>query len=103
MEGAAPLLGETLWLGSEQGGVMPNLNVVEFPDTFSDSEKQLRRLADEVAEGEFGGDPHIVCVISGPDGIQVRGLGTVDGMIAIATLNLGLAWLVNNTLEGMEE
>ncbi len=78
------------------------LTVVEFPDTYSDSEKQLRRLADDVAAEKFGIDPHIVCVISGPDGIEVRGLGTVDGLIAIATLHLGLAWLVNNTLAGME-
>lgn len=76
--------------------------LVEFPDTYADSERQLRKLADDVAAGEFGKDPHIVCVISHDDGIQVRGLGTVDGLIAIATLNLGLAWLVNNTLKELD-
>lgn len=81
---------------------MPDLKVVDFPDTYSDSEKQLRRLADDVADQAFGGDPHIVCVISGPDGIEVRGLGTTDGLTAIATLNLGLAWLTNNTLEELD-
>jgi hypothetical protein len=77
--------------------------VVPFPETYTDSEKQLRLLADAVANGEFGADPHIVCVISHGDGIDVRGLGTVDGLIAIATLNLGLAWLVNGTLKALED
>ena len=81
----------------------PDLKVVPFPDTFADTEKHLRRLADEVANGDFGDDPQIVCVVSGPGDLHVRGLGTTDGISAIAHLNLGLAWLVNNTLKGIEE
>ena len=79
------------------------LNVVQFPKTYSDTEAQLRALADEVASGEFGSSPQIVCVISAEDCFQVRGLGKADSFAAIALLNLGASWVVNETLEAMED
>ncbi len=78
---------------------MTGLNVVPFPKSYCDTEAHLRVLADDVASGEFGAAPHVVVVINGPDGIQVRGLGTTDALTAIATLQLGSGWLVNHTLD----
>ncbi len=80
-----------------------SLNVIPFPQTYCDTEAQLRALADEVASGEFGASPQIVCVISSEDCFQVRGLGRADSFAAIALLNLGASWVVNDTLEQMED
>lgn len=63
----------------------------------------LRLFADEVEAGEHGENVHAVTVISTADGLSVRGWGKLDGLTAIATLNLGLAQLVNGTLAQMEE
>jgi hypothetical protein len=76
--------------------------VVAFPVTCGDIAGQLRRLADELDAGEHGDVVHVVSVISG-NSLQVRGWGKLDGMTAIATLNLGLAQMVNGTLAQMED
>lgn len=82
---------------------MSHLNLVPFPDIYSDIEKQLRMLADEVAAGEFGPDPYVVCVTLTGAGIDVRGMGKTDNMISMATLNLALTWLAQQTLARIEE
>jgi len=77
------------------------LNVVEFPDKCGNVPAMLRQLADEI-EGD-GSAASVVLILSNQAGIDVRGFGQMDGMTAIATLNLGLAKLVNGTLAEMEE
>ncbi len=76
--------------------------VITFPVQLADVAAMLRKLADEVEAGDLGEVVNGVTVISGDD-IEVRGWGKVDGMTAIATLALGQAWIVNNTLKEMEE
>ena len=74
---------------------MPHKDIVEDAET----------LHTELLNREFGETPHVVVVISGPGGIKVRGFGTdddIDGLKAIATLQLGLADLVNGTLEKLK-
>ena len=69
----------------------------------SDVVAMLRAFADEVEAGEHGENVHVVSVISTCDGLHVRGWGKLDGLTAIANLNLGLAQMVNRTLAELEE
>jgi len=61
----------------------------------------LRTLVDDIGAGDYGDDPYVVAVISG-ECVEVRGFGKVDGLQAIATLQLGLAKMVNDTLIELE-
>ena len=78
-----------------------NLKLVEFPDKCGNVPAMLRQLADEIEAD--GNTASVVLVLSDEVGIDVRGFGQMDGMTAIATLNLGLAKLVNGTLAEMDE
>jgi hypothetical protein len=57
----------------------------------------LRKLADDLEGGEIEADA-IVCVLSGPGLLDVRGYGHVDGLQAMAYLSLAQARLCNDTL-----
>ncbi len=80
----------------------PDLKIVQFPVRCGSVSESLRKLADSVDAGEFGDEPDVVIVLDG-NGLDVRGFGHCDGMVAIALLDLGRAWLVNNTLKELEE
>jgi hypothetical protein len=76
--------------------------VIAFPPRCGDIAAMLRLMADEIEAGEHGDVVHIVSVVSG-NRVDVRAWGSCDGLTSIATLNLGLAALVNNTLDAMAE
>jgi hypothetical protein len=57
----------------------------------------LRKLADDLEGGKIEADA-IVCVLSGPDLLKVRGFGHVDSLQAMAYLSLAQARMCNGTL-----
>jgi len=75
--------------------------VIPMPPRPGDVAAMLRKMADEVEAGDLGDNVKVAMAVSG-DSFEVRGFGKIDGMEAIALLNLGLAYMVNETLEEME-
>ena len=79
----------------------PNLKVAETPKRCGDAPAMLRKLADELEADPTA--PAVICVITGPNGIALRGFGELDGMIAIASLHLARVQLANKTLGATNE
>jgi hypothetical protein len=80
----------------------PRLAVIEsFPPRCGDMVAMIRKFADEMEAGEHGNVDHIVMVCAGSS-IDVRGWGRMDGMVGIATLQLGATWLANQVLEQLD-
>jgi len=73
-----------------------------YESNCADVATMLRQFADQVEAGEHGDNVHAVSVISTEHGLHVMGWGKIDGLTAIANLNLGLAQMVNRTLADME-
>lgn len=79
----------------------PHLNVVQFPPRCGDVSAMLRQLADDVDAGEYGDEARVVIVVDGTP-FSVRGYGKVDGLQAVGLLQLGIAHIVNSTLDELE-
>lgn len=78
-----------------------DLKVVPMPPRCGDVSAMLRRLADEIDDGEFGEEARVVLVLDG-EPFSVRGYGKVDGMQAIGLLQLASTHLLTSTLAEMD-
>lgn len=77
------------------------LKVVEMPPRCGDVTAMLRRLADQIDEGDLGEDVSTLVVICG-DEFEVRGFGRIAGMEAVGYFHLAADHITRETLKGIE-
>lgn len=81
----------------------PVLNIVKLPSNVNDVADGLRQLATGIEHGRYGPSPDIALAVDG-NGLYVFGIGRqMHSMNVIGLLDLGRTWLVNQTLQAIEE